>query len=335
MSDATSAATAPEAPATEAAPDNSTPVLETDFRARAAKVLEDANAEAPAVVAPVAVVKPGTVAPPAKAEEKPPEDAWSTKFAQLTEGQKRLQAEREASKAELRAEREALRRESQENDEIRKAKASGSPVKVLMAHGWSYEDATKEVLGQPLSGQKEVTKEAPKVDPELSALKEEVAALRKERQEETYRGAVATFRSGLVKAAEAGGEKYELVRATESYDDAVQWVLAYHQKHGVLPGENEAQAMEEALAHIERREEERLLRPAVLTSTKLRSRLQPAGEVPKPAAARPQATSAKSPPSSLSNSLAATAPPRTAPPEPTSREEYVAAAAALLAGDAG
>lgn len=337
MSEATPAApAAPATPAATEAPATPPPSSPVDFQARAAAVLREANAEATkATEKPAAPPVAAAAAETPAGEGKPPAgDEWATKFAQLNEAQRRHRSEVETDKARLREEREAVRKDLQEADALRQAKASGSPVKALVAMGWSYEDATAEVLGKPLPGRKEAPEEA-KVDPKVAALEQKLAALEAERAADREAQGEAQFRAGLVKLAADGKERFEFVRELDAYDEALEWAKGYVKQHGALPGETPEKAMEAALAHVERKYEETLLKPGVLTSTKLRSKLQPVAEAPKPAADRPQATSAKSPPPSLTNSLAAAAPPRSAKPEPRTPAEYQAAAAAVLRDDAG
>jgi hypothetical protein len=320
------AAEAPAAPA--ATPEASAPV---DFQARAAALLKETPGPAAEAPKPAATPegKPPLEAPAAPAKDEP----FAAKFAQIAEASKRQRAEAEAQKAALREEREALRREQADLDLLRQAKASGSPVKFLMAGGWSYEDATAEVLGKLVPGKREAEAPAAKVDPEIAAMKQELQALKAERAAEQDRAAVATFKAGMVAHAQANKEKYELVDATDSYDDAVRLVTNYVAQHGELPAESPEAAMELALAHMEAKLEKQHLSERVLTASKVRSRLTPV--VPKPAADRPQATSAKSPPSALTNSLAAAAP-RAAKPEPRTPADFIAAAAAVIRGeDAG
>lgn len=327
----TPAAALPTTPP-EAAPEaDAGPV---DFQARAVEVLRQANETAgtgaPAKAPPSMGGAPPAPPAPAAGEEKPKEDLWSTKFAQLNEASRRARAEQEAEKAKLREDREALRRDQAELDLIRQAKASGRPVEALRALGWTYEDATNEVLGKPLAGKREP--EAAKVDPHVAKLQEKLQALEQTYAQERERAAEAEFRAGLVQLAAKEPDRFELVRAMGAYDEALAWTLSYVRDNGCLPGETQAQAMEEALAQIERRHEERLLKPEVLTAKKVRQRLTPA-EAPKPAAARPQASPAKTQ-STLTNPLAAAAPPKAAKPEPRTPDEFRAAAAAILRGDA-
>jgi len=333
----------PAAPAAQpeaqppAAAETPAPTSPQDFIAQAAAKLETAPEVKPAAAAkpaPPPAEPPKAEAPKPAEEAKKPEDPFATRWAQFTEAQRRQRAEAEAHKAELRAEREAMRKEAAELDALRAAKASGSPVKALMALGWSYEDATAEVMGKPVSGRKEA--EAQKADPELVALRQEVTKLRQEREAEReaerHRAARAEYRNALVQAAAAKAEDFFLLHGDEeAIDEALSWAESYAQKHGVLPGESFEQAVQETLSHIQQKYEKRLLSERVLTSAKVRQKLAPVAEAPKPAD-RPQATSAKSPPPSLTNTLAAAAPPRTAKPEPRTKEEFVAAAAAVLQG---
>jgi hypothetical protein len=190
---------------------------------------------------------------------------------------------------------------------------------------------TNEVLGKEVGGRKEQKPEEPKADPRIEALEKELAGMRRREQELQFNQAKQNFRDGLKRLAEAEPEKYELVRGLEAYDEAVTYVIDYHNKHGVLPGESEEQAMAVALAHIESQHEDRLFKPGVLTSNKLKSRLSSAA--PKQASERPHANPAKSPPSSLTNSLASGAPLRATKPEPETPDDYRRLAAAVLASD--
>lgn len=312
----------PAPPPAAEAPAETTPSAPADFQARAAALIEGAPASPPnGAPAPATPATP----PPA---ETPAVEPFAAKFAQIAEASKRLRGEQDAFKATVREREETLRREASALDQLRTAKEAADPIAALQALGFTYEQATDQVLGKY---QPKGKPEAPKADPVVATLRQELEALKAERAAERNAQALADFRSDMVKTATAAGDKYQLVAATESFDDAVALVDAYASAHGEFPGGTREAAIEMALGHIEKQLESRYLSERVLTSQKVKSRLAPAVEAPKPAAARPQATSAKSPPSSLSNSLAAAPPPRAAP-EPRSKEDFIAAAAEVLKG---
>lgn len=320
----TPAPAAPAAPAATPAPEAA---QGTDHLAAAVALLKETPAEDGAPPE-VSKADPPKADPPADPPPPKKDDPFAARFAEFAKAQRELRVEREAFKAEQRDREEHWRRQTADFDVIRKAKESASPIQALQALGYSYEQATDEVLGkyQPKTKQPE----APKQDPELVEMKRELQQLKAERDAERERAAVASFRSAMVEKAKSGGEKYQLVDAADAYDEAVGLVVSHFQTHGELPGGTSEAAIEMALDFVERRLDG--LSERVLTTSKVRSRLQPPA-APKPAApaAGPQATTARSP-STLTNTLAAAAPPRTAQDEPKTPEDYRAAAAALLRG---
>jgi hypothetical protein len=319
------AAEATEAPAAAApteAPAAAVPATDADYLAAATAAI--ATPAEPAAATPAATPAKAGEPAPAAAEKPKADDPWTKKWDDLTAAQRKQREETEATKAQLRAEREEMRREAEGLAALRKAKDSANPIEALQALGFNYEQATDQVLGK----YKPKEPEKPAVDPELAQLRAKVEAMEARESDQTERAAIAEFRAEMLKLATAESDKYELVLKTNSVDDAMDRILSFAKAKGRLPGETREEAMRGVMDELEKHLETKYYPEAVLTASKVRSRLSPVA--PKQAAARPQATTARSSPSSLTNTLAAAAPPRTAQDEPRTPEDFQAVAAALL-----
>jgi hypothetical protein len=262
--------------------------------------------------------------PPAAAADKPIEPAAkpiSPQLAAIAKKERELQAEKEKLKAE-RAELDGWRKEKAELDAVRK-EAKLNPLAFMKASGLSFEEVQDFVL----KGQ--VPPEV-KAKHELDTVREQVEALRKEREEEAKKlqasateKAKADWRSKLAETAKAGAEKYELVNAMgdEALELAQEAFEAAYEKDGTVL------SLDKLLEQAELYYESKTAK--LLTSQKLRAKLQPVVEVPKPVA--PKAASESGPRRAvrtLTNSTAAPAAPKSG--RPTTLEDRIEAAASAL-----
>lgn len=169
-------------------------------------------------------------------EAKPQDDAWSKKFAAMTRlDKKRRDAERAFS------DKVAAFEQKQKDAETREAARLKitNPIEALKHHGFSYEDASYAILGQPA---------AKPVDPFDERLGQRVEPLDRKMQEIQAKLDAVNQATEQLQAAQAAQQQREVLYAIKSQaesgeypylqglgDEAHQGVydimVAYYQKH--------------------------------------------------------------------------------------------------------
>ena len=170
--------------------------------------------------------EPPPAAPPAKTEDLP---------ALL-----KIARERDAFRKEvepLKPYVEALKVLSPtEAQRLAQARQSGDPVAALAALGFTHQQYTQKLLAMPPEDAK--TEEPPKASPDLSelqTLKQEVAALKAEREQ----AQIQQSRAGLLaqmKTIVKDNPKFDLINKTEDVEGIERVLLQYHTQYGTLPG---------------------------------------------------------------------------------------------------
>lgn len=196
--------------------------------------------DAPEVVAPVVEVPPEPVKTPVK---KP--DLESSRFAALSK------REREARQREADAKQRLAVLENRQKELVEREtriKGAGTPLEILKAHGYKYEDATMEAVGafKP----REVDPMDSKLQTALNPVSGEVAELKKQLTEtfEVVKQLQADRVAGIQhqvmrefkEAAESGGYEYVLAYGQEALNLAKDIALRHKANTGRLLTYNES-----------------------------------------------------------------------------------------------
>jgi len=128
---------------------------------------------------------------------------------------------------------------------LAQAKAAKDPMAALKALGFKYEDVAEKAAGLP----PEKKPEAPNENPDLAALKAEVAALKAERQQETTN---KLRTEALGKAKEAVKGKFKHVEALEAEEKVLAYIESYWRQAGELPGDSFEDSIDIAAAAVEK-----------------------------------------------------------------------------------
>ncbi len=165
--------------------------------------------------------------------EKPAEDAKQDKyhdaFLKLTKKERDLQRQLQ----EFKAQKQKIDLEMKELQEIRqlKEKAKIDPLAISKHFGIDYKQLTNQILND----------ERPTTEMELQALKDEVARLRDEKQRERQESeaaqtekAIASFKNDLQTFIEGQGDKYELIKTFNAYDQVMNTVYEHWNQTGEM-----------------------------------------------------------------------------------------------------
>lgn len=254
--------------------------------------------------APVADPKPEEPPPP----EQPKPESVAPKLAGLMRRE-----------AETRKKEEALKAKEAEVAEREKKIASiKTPLDALMAHGYTYEQATDFILsGKKLTPELEAKSEIKDVRSQLAKIQADQAR----RESEAAAANVRVFQSQIQTHVGSKPDEYEYIRAYKAEETVFDVINAHFANTGELLGGSPEEAIRLAAEEVEKHLETQT--SAALTTKKFQSKLA-APEAPKPAAPGPQAISGqpKAAPRTLSNSQAAAVPPR-AVIEFTNRDEMI------------
>ena len=146
-------------------------------------------------------------------------------------------------------ERDAFRKESEplkpylealkvlsptEAQRLAKARAEGNPVAAMAALGFTHAQ-----YNQALAGVKDEPSEKPvsekSGDPEIVTLKQELAAMRAERENEKVQSS-RTQMLGQMKNLLKDNPKFDLINKTGDIEGVERVLIQYHSAHGSLPG---------------------------------------------------------------------------------------------------
>ena len=225
-------------------------------------------------VEPTAEVAPQKEVVESQAAVEPPaeEERVSPKLAKLRE----REAEIELAKKELEERARAI-----EAKEAKFKKMKENPVEALEAAEVTFQDIAKAILetGDPASPENAVAKEIASVKAELAAIKkekEEAQQLAEQAQvsapEARIQAAVADYQARINTAVTSSGEKFELVAAYEAQDLVYDIAREYFTRHEKILAPEEAAELAEKF--LEKRLEK------VISTKKLKSRIQPATKQP-------------------------------------------------------
>ena len=122
---------------------------------------------------------------------------------------------------------------------IAKAIASGDPVSLLAAAGMTHSQYNARLLG--LAEKKEETDSAPEskensLPPEVATLKEELNALRQERESEKYAVARTQMLGQMKDILSQSADKFSHITGLEDYEGVERVLIDYHKENGTLPG---------------------------------------------------------------------------------------------------
>lgn len=277
-----------------------------------------ANAAAEAPAAPdVAAVEtaPVETAPPQMTEQ---EKKYHEAFAKLTRREREIQRQAQ----EFKAEKARIEQEIKELNEYKslREKAKLDPLALTRHFGLDYKQLTNQILND----------DKPTTDNEISYLKEQVEKLRAEKQlehqkaeQEKAEKTINSFKSDMVSYLESQGDKYELIKTFNAYDQVMNSVYEHWKQTGEYLKVDEVADELESQMELEAR---KLLGLKKLTP---KQEQQVAEALETKDQATTEAPKSFEPPKTLTNKMAA----QTAPVKPSallSEEESKAAAAKLL-----
>jgi len=187
----------------------------------------------PPEAAPVLEAAP--VAPAPVVEE----DSFAKRFAALARKEKKMRQETEETK---------LIKDKYVDYDTAKKLAKTNPEEFLKKYDLSYEELTEYFI----SGR-------PKVDPKVMEIQEELAKVKKERdeektklQEETRQAAISKFKTEQMSVVKAAGAKFELINTTGAYDLIYDVTKEYFEANKDENGNGKILSHEEAADMVEK-----------------------------------------------------------------------------------
>jgi hypothetical protein len=294
--------------------------------------MSDAPQPAAPVADPAAAVAPASpeqsAAPaqsPEQPQQTPKERADAERFAALVRRESALQKQRSEFKAQQ--DEVARWREQAKANEERLAKAKANPLEALKALGLSYEDVTAFVLNDS----------RPTPDLEIRSVREEIAAIRREREEQARADAEAEkqrlqseqaavldgFRAETTAFIDSRVDDYELIRLQGAHGAVVDYI-AQQYAQSVRDGQPRILTQKEAADHIEARLVEQAEK--IAATKKFQAKLAAARAAPSD-----KLSGTPAPRRTVSNDLAATTPHSS--PALTDAERIKRAIAALEAAE--
>lgn len=220
-----------------------------------------------------------------QAEATKPETPLSSQYAQLARKEKQLRAQAKATQDKLKAQEAALaareaaikaKEAEMQGHYIPKDDIAKDPLKVLQDQGYTADQITQMLLNAPDPAAQQQAQVIDELRAEIKALKDAQESTNKtfqESQTKAYQQAVSQLKAEAKQLVNSD-ENFEIIKATNSYDDVVELITKTFEKENVLLSvEEAAQAVEEYLA-------EEAMKVARLK--KIQSKLQPV-ETKKPA----------------------------------------------------
>jgi hypothetical protein len=122
-----------------------------------------------------------------------------------------------------------------EAQRLAQARQSGDPVAALAALGFTHQQYTQKLLSLPPTPEEGQKAEAPEPTSEIQVIKQELAALKAEREQ----AQIQQSRAGLLaqmKNIVKDNPKFDLINKTEDVEGIERVLLQYHTQHGTLPG---------------------------------------------------------------------------------------------------
>lgn len=161
-----------------------------------------------------------------KPQDKQKEELISRRFATLSQKERELQKK----EVQLKREREEFLKQREQGDP--KAKTYESPLELLEAHGWSYQDATEFVL----TGQKPETKKARELEAKLQKMEDERKAEReaaeKTKQADEEQKKINDFKAGVKSQVQADPVRFELIHQGDNFDLVYDTMVAMFEQNG-------------------------------------------------------------------------------------------------------
>lgn len=183
------------------------------------------------------VEKPASPPPVAEAAGKPATQEAAKPAASEEPLLLRIARERDAFRKEsepLKPYLEALKVLSPtEASRLAQARAAGNPVAALAALGFTHAQYNQALAG--VKDEAPAEKPAPSGDPELMTLKQELAALKAERESEKVQSS-RTQMLGQMKDLLKDNAKFDLINKTGDIEGVERVLIQYHSAHGALPG---------------------------------------------------------------------------------------------------
>ena len=252
--------------------------------------------------------EPAVEAAPVVAKEVPKQEIKPSVKEELP-ALARIAQERDAFRKEMEANKphlEALRAIPPHTvSAIAKAIASGDPVSLLAAAGMTHAQYNARLLGakDPEVEEKEA---APSGNKDIEALRQELAALKQERDSEKLQSSRSQMLNQM-KEILKDSPKFETINGLEDFEGVERVLIAYHNTHGSLPGETLKESVELAAELYEAQ-----LKKEAERWSKVLTKGQPPASVPSKAPESPSAGTVVS--RTLTNAnTSAPAVPRTVP----------------------
>lgn len=165
--------------------------------------------------------------------QQPPAQKKPVQLSQTAQRmQDMLRRERQLQEQEKKlTERESKVKEAEELAQVARTK----PLDFLKKQGISYSDLTKQVINGPGP---DPTEELQK---ELQQLKQEVTETKKQAEERKRQEALQEAQTAVQQTIEQA-EGYDLIKATDSYDQVFQTIIEHYEQTGEVLSENDAAA---------------------------------------------------------------------------------------------
>ena len=193
-------------------------------------------------------VAPSGVTDPAPQTDTTPAVRGDVEAPKLAEDPRQVQRFKELSKRdkEMRTREQALKAREQQLTQLAEAEAlaKSDPLAFMEKWGVTYEDLTGRILSRHDK------------DPQLSAVEQEIANLRKEREDEKVAlqnaqiaQTISGFKQQIKQTIDSDtADAFELVRAEDAYDDVYDVIEGHFAQSGeIMPVERAAGLVEEYL----------------------------------------------------------------------------------------
>jgi hypothetical protein len=195
-----------------------------------APIIEAAPVEVAPIVEALAIDTPAPVVE---------EDSFAKRFAALARKEKKVRQETEETK---------LIKDKYVDYETAKKLAKTDPDEFLKKYDLSYEELTQFYING-----------RPKTDPKVLEIQEELAKVKKERdeektklQEETRQAAISKFKTEQTSVVKSGGARFELINTTGAYDLVYDVTKEYFDTNKDDNGNGKILSHEEAADMVEK-----------------------------------------------------------------------------------
>lgn len=278
----------PTADHDKSAPEELPPPLDGESREAVARIVDGDGQEVKAAAAV-----------PAEPAEQPKKDPMASRFAAIARREKEFRAEKQAFERRAQDMEQRMKQIEEREQKIGSAKR---PTEILKAHGFSYQDATQDVLGAYQEPERDpldvkLEEKLTPIDARMKSLDEKIAQYEKalaDIQSERSQAAARELQSSIRDAAKTGGFELIVEVGDAAYGLVQDVMVEYAKKH------NKVLNYDEACDIVEKYYES--FAEKFASTQKIKSRF--AAPQPAPTQKSPvQKSEAKESPKTLTNSL--------------------------------